>query len=563
MARKSRKNLPQEGFEAPKKAVNYAAWGYARISVDGEKSEDSIDGQTAIIQDYANNTADITLCGVITDLGYSGTNFDRPGYNELMEGIIRGDVQCVIVKDLSRVGRTYIEVGELLFDILPSYNVRFISVNDQYDSFSDDAVRKKLLILFKNLVNHMYSKDLGVKIKSSFTIKQQKGELLGSLPPYGYLFTTDGGGKRLKIEPKSAQIVKLIFDLRARGDSMIKIADHLNRNGISAPRNHYYQLGVLTHEKDAKKALWQNSYIGHLLRNEVYIGNQVQSKYERHGKSANEKPRSEWIVHENTHTAIVDKALFDRVQGLLNESGEKFKKLGNKLDENIFVGKVFCSRCGKSLKRQYYRKNKNETKYRYCCRDCGMELRYSNGLEKAPQFPLEKLEKAISVLIQKQIDACIETDALINEVINSSVIVRKRHNLTAELNKYERDSKKAEDMLAAAYTHHLAGLLDSREFDLARKKFERDKQTAEAGTELAKRELKRYDSEQTKNNAFLTHFRRFKGFTALDKTMINTLIQRIEIAPLSSEIDITLNFMDDFEKLNKVITESGVILDEL
>jgi DNA invertase Pin-like site-specific DNA recombinase len=191
MARKSRKNLSQDDFQAEAKVVKYAAWGYTRISVDGEKSEDSIEGQTAIIQDYVGNAADIELCGVITDLGFSGRNFDRPGYAELLEGIKRGGVQCVIAKDLSRLGRAYIEVGELLFDTLPAYNVRFISVNDQYDSFSDDAARKKLLILFKNLVNHIYSKDLGVKIKSSFVIKQQKGELLGALPPYGYLFTDE------------------------------------------------------------------------------------------------------------------------------------------------------------------------------------------------------------------------------------------------------------------------------------------------------------------------------------------------------------------------------------
>ena len=406
MARKSRKNLPQAEFENPK-AVKYATWGYTRISNENERSEDSIESQTDIIKDYISDKADIELHGVVTDLGYSGTDFQRPGYAELIDGIKRGDVQCVIVKDLSRVGRTYIEVGELLFDTFPSYNVRFISVNDNYDSFADDAARKKLLILFKNLVNHMYSKDLGVKIKSSFVLKQQKGELLGSLPPYGYLFTTEGGGKRLKIEPESAEIVKLIFGLRAQGDSMIKIADHLNRNGILAPRNHYYHLGVITHEKDAKKALWQNGYIGQLLRNEVYVGNQIQGKYERHGKQFGVKPRTEWIVHENAHPAIIDRGQFDAVQKLLDEAGEKFKKLGNKLDENILVGKIFCQRCGKALKRQYYRKNKNEVKYRYCCRDCGTELRHTMGLDKAPQFPLEQIEEVITATLQAYMKSCL------------------------------------------------------------------------------------------------------------------------------------------------------------
>ena len=448
-----------------------------------------------------------------------------------------------------------------MFDTFPAYNVRFISVNDQYDSFADDAARKKLLILFKNLVNHVYSKDLGVKIKSALALKQQKGELIGALPPYGYMFTTDDGCKRLKIEPESAKIIKLIFDMRAQGDSMIKIANHLNRNGVLAPRNHYYGLGVITHKRYAKKSLWQNGCIGLLLRNEVYIGNQVHGRCTRDGKNTTVKPRDEWIIHENTHPAIVDKALFDRVQVLLNESGEKSKKLGDKLDENILVGKIFCSRCGKSLKRHYNRKINNVVSYYYFCRDCSTELRYMMGLEKISRSPLDKIKKVITYTIQKRMDACVRIDALIEKAINSSVIVHKRNNLTTELNKLQRSSKKAEDMLATAYTHHLAGLLDSYEFNLAREKFERDKQAAESGTERVRQELTKYDLEETQRSAFIMNFRRFNGFTELDKTLIETLIHRIEIEPLSGAIDITLNFMDELEKLNKLVEESEVLFD--
>jgi DNA invertase Pin-like site-specific DNA recombinase len=559
MARKSRKN-PQATAEVPK-IIRYATWGYTRISVNGERSEDSIENQTAIIQDYAGDKADLELCGTFTDLGYTGRDFDRPGYIDLMDGILSGDVQCVIVKDLSRLGRTYIEVGELLFDTFPAYNVRFISVNDNYDSFADDAARKKLIILFKNLMNHMYSRDMGVKIRSSFALKQQKGELLGSLPPYGYLFTTESGGKHLKIEPESAKTVKLIFDLRVQGKSMIMIADHLNRNGILAPRNHYHRLGVLTNEKDSKKALWQNGYIGHLLRNEVYIGRQIQSKYDRCGKTITEKPREEWVIHEGAHPAIIDKTLFDAVRVLLDEASEKYKKLGNKLDDNILVGKIFCARCGKALKRQYYRKNKNEVKYRYGCRDCGSEFRHTMGLEKVPQFALEEIEEAINATIQGYMDAFIRIDTLLEDVAKSVAISRKRHGLTAELNKYRRESKKAGDMLAAAYTHHLAGVIDGREFELARLKFERNKQAAETGAERVTLELAGYDFEETRHNSFLEYFRRFRGFTELNRSVIEVLIQKIVIEPLTNEIGITLNFMDDLAKLNKLVEESGVMAD--
>ena len=407
----------------------------------------------------------------------------------------------------------------------------------------------------------MYSKDLGVKIKSSHALKQQRGELLGSLPPYGYLFTTERGGKRLQIEPESAKIVKLIFDLRAQGKSMIMIADYLNRTGILAPRNHYHHLGVLTNERNAKKALWQNGYVGQILRNGVYIGSQVQGKYERNGKQFRVKPKSEWIVHENTHTAIVDKIQFEAVQKLLDESGEKYKKHGNALDDNILVGKIFCSRCGKALKRQYSRINKGDVKYRYTCRDCAAQLRYTMELARAPQIRLEDIEEVITATLQKYIDACLTIDTLIEDVVGSQAIARKRHSLTAELNRLQRDSKMANDKIAAAYTHHLAGLLDSKEFSLAREKFERDKQASEAGAERVSQELAGYDLEIARHNAFLSNFRSFKGFEGLDKAIVNTLIQRIDIAPLTKEISITLNFMEELQELNRLVEESEVLED--
>jgi DNA invertase Pin-like site-specific DNA recombinase len=343
MPRKSRKNLFQNEFVATetKSAAQYVAWGYVRISNDGEKSEDSIENQTAIIQDYVRDKTDLDLRSVVKDLGFSGTNFDRPGYAELLAGIISGDVQCVVVKDLSRLGRTYIEVGELLFDTFPAYNVRFISVNDNYDSFADDAARKKLLILFKNLVNHMYSKDMSKKIRSSFVLKQQKGELLGSIPPYGYQFTTEGGGKRLTIEPESAKIVKLIFDMRENGGSMVKIAEYLNCNDIPAPRNHYHKLGVLKNDKDAKRAYWHNGYIGNLLRNEVYIGSQIQGKYDRRGKIVEEKSKENWYIYENAHLAIIGKTQFENVQKLLDEAGENSKNLATNWTKIFLSVKFF------------------------------------------------------------------------------------------------------------------------------------------------------------------------------------------------------------------------------
>ena len=561
MARKSRKNLPQNTPIAANE-IKYTAWGYARISNDGERSEDSIESQTAIIQDYVSDRSDIELQTVITDLGFSGTNFLRPGFAELMDGIQSNKVQCVVVKDLSRVGRTYIEVGEFLFDTLPAHKVRFISVNDQYDSFADDAARKKLLILFKNLVNHMYSKDLGVKIRSSHALKQQKGELLGALPPYGFMFTTEGGGKRLKIEPESAEVVKLIFDMREQGNSLIKITQHLNQQSILPPRKHSQKLGYSYNEKDGGTHLWQSSTVSKILRNIAHIGHQAQGKCERNGRQAKRKPQSEWIIHENAHPAIIDKAQFDTVQKLMDEAAEIRKKKrtdADKLDENIYIGKLFCSRCGGAVSRQFSHTRELGHRYRVLCRACGHDLRQSHGVKKLPVFWLDKLEEIIVVVLQKQIDACLEISDVIAKVTESKAISSKRHDLKNELSRFLRSSKKADDMLATAYTHHLAGILDSHEFELARTQFEQDKKVAETKIAQLAKEADGYDIEKVQQNAFIANFQRFNGFAELDKELVSTLIKRIEITPQSNEVHIIFNFMDEFEELSKIIAESEVL----
>ena len=533
-----------------------------RISNDGIKADDSIEGQTALIQDYVSDKPDLDLQNIITDIGFSGTDFIRPGYAELLDAIQHGKVQCVIVKDLSRLGREYIEVGELLFNTFPTYNIRFLSVNDQYDSFADDAGRKKLMILFKNLVNHIYSKDLGVKVRSSHALKQQKGELIGGLPPYGYVFTNEGGRKHLKIEPEAAKVVKLMFDMREQGNSLYHIANYLNQNGIIPPCLHLVKLGYLSDKDDTKMHLWQSHVIGKILRNIAHIGHQAQGKSERRGKDVIKKPKSEWIIHENAHPTLIDRTQFDNVQKLLDESGEKRKKkCVGMFDENIYVGKLYCSHCGRAVARNFSHTREAGKRYRILCRTCGSDLRHSLGLKKLPTLWLDKLEEIITVSLQKQIDVCLDINELITEASESKVIINKRHNLTSKLNRLRNESKKADDMLASSYTHHLAGLLDGREFNIAREKFEHEKQVAESRIEQIHLEATKYNIEKANRNAFLVNFQRFNGFTKLDKDIVNALIQRIEIDPLTKDVHIVLNYMDELEELNKLVEESGVLAD--
>jgi len=408
----------------------------------------------------------------------------------------------------------------------------------------------------------MYSKDLGVKVRSSLALKQQKGELLGSLPPYGYVFTDEGGRKHLKIEPEAAKIVKLIFDMREQGNSLYQIANYLNQNDIPSPRHHMHKLGYLPNVIDTKKYLWQDCSIRKILRNITHLGHQVQGKEESCGNKARKKPQSEWIIHENTHPTLIDKTQFDIVQKLLDESAEKYaKKRDGLFDEYIYSGKLFCSRCTRAIVRQLAHPKDARNYYRLLCRTCGPELRHSLGLNKLPTFLLAELEEIITVVLQNQINVCLDISELIVEVSKSKIIINKYHNLTSKLNRLRNESKKADDMLASSYTHHLAGLLDSREFSIAREKFEKDKKTAESRIEQISLEVAKYDIEKANQNAFLVNFQRFNGFKKLDKEIVNALIQRIEIDLLTKDFHIVLNYMEEIDELNNMVEESGVLAD--
>ncbi|MDR2357920.1 MAG: recombinase family protein [Oscillospiraceae bacterium] len=554
MARKSRKNFNTAQEPVTPKAVVYAAQGYTRISKDDDKS-DSIENQAEIIRDYVQGKPDIDLKNVITsDLGYTGTGFRRPGYTELMSGVLSGNVQCVIVKDLSRLGRSYIEVGELLFDTFPAYNVRFISINDQYDSFADDAGRKKLLILFKNLINHMYSRDLGKKIKSVHDLKKQRGEPAGG-KPYGYRRSADG--KSLAIDEGAAEIVRLIFNLRQNGVSACGIVKQLNNSGVPSPQKRRYLLGEIKHEKFSGKMLWGPEVVCNILKNEVYTGCLTQGKYACEGKRHKLLPKEQWIRHEDSHPAIISKEQFAVVQTSVNAASDKYRKLGASIPENRYVGKVFCSRCGKTAARSDSGRCGKSLFY-YVCRTCLDELKSGLGVKRLPSLPLVRLDAIVTETLRKQIDLLVEYDGLIDRALRSDTLKQKRVVLTHEKAKLEKIAAGTDITISAAYTHHLDGLLDFREYELVRDKAERDK--ADAGARLAYicEELLKRDIANVNTNTWRESFGAFRDFETPTKELIQTLVSRIILTPGTNEITIELNYMDSFAELRDLITESGV-----
>ena len=328
----------------------YIAAAYLRLSVeDGEKQEsNSIQNQRNLIADFVEKKPEINLITEMVDDGYSGVNFDRPAFQAMLKEIKSGTINCVIVKDLSRFGRNYIESGKYLERIFPALGVRFISVNDGIDSINQTMEENQMMIPFKNLMNDSYSRDISVKIRSELDMKRRKGEYIGSFAPYGY--QKDPLDKNHLIpDLKTALAVKNIFRWHRMGFSADRIAQRLNLRKIPSPLAYQKQNQDMSWDTSICSELsWSAQAVYRILKNEVYLGHMVQGKKEKPNhkiKTYIPKPPDAWFRAENTHEPLIREWEFSLSQKLL--SG--FRASKGEYFEYPLSGLMVCADCGSSM----------------------------------------------------------------------------------------------------------------------------------------------------------------------------------------------------------------------
>lgn len=288
------------------------------------------------------------------DDGYSGTSFNRPAMNELLDKIKRGKIHIVIVKDFSRFGRNYIEVGVYLEQIFPTLGIRFISINDKFDSGKEGSEALNTNMQFKNVIHDYYSKELSRKLQTAKRQQSEKGKFLAVKPPYGYWKSTEEKGK-LVIDPISSVIVKEIFERYKQGDSIYKITRELNAKNIPCPNKRLVDANML-HKKNSAYLVWTAHAVKAILTNETYIGNTIGNKYYKPSiqeKGCKKRKETEWIITKNTHEAIVELSLFYEVQALFNKKQSckniPLEKTTRKKEEYLFKGMLVCYKCGSVL----------------------------------------------------------------------------------------------------------------------------------------------------------------------------------------------------------------------
>jgi DNA invertase Pin-like site-specific DNA recombinase len=303
------------------KAVKYIRLSYAdKHDADGRDESNSVTNQRNILDRFIANQSDIEAVDEKIDDGISGLIFERPAFKEMMADIEAGLVNCVVVKDLSRLGREYIETGRYLRQIFPAYGVRFIALNDNLDTLTDSG--DDLVISVKSITNDDYSRDISVKTRSALNIKRERGDYVGACPVYGYVKSAENKN-RLIADEYPASVIRDIFRMKLEGISALKIAENLNNGGVLSPYQYKKDRG-LPHPRngyaDKADAKWSATTIIRILNDEIYTGTLVQCKLGTLNykiKDLLQKPESDWKRTENAHEAIISKADFDLAQRIM------------------------------------------------------------------------------------------------------------------------------------------------------------------------------------------------------------------------------------------------------
>lgn len=375
----------------------YRADAYYRLSKeDGDKAQsDSITNQKALVREFLKANPDIQLYQEKADDGYSGVNFNRPAFQEMLEDIKSRRINCVIVKDLSRFGRNYIEAGRYIERLFPYLGVRFIAINDYIDTASGMNPSMEMLIPFKNLMNDAYCQDISVKVRSHLDIKRKNGQYIGAFAPYGYR-KSSGDKNRLIIDEKAAETVRQIFQWKINGMSGGRIAEKLNELGILTPMEYKHSNGenFCCGFRKKEKSRWEANEVNRILKNETYTGVLLQGKTYSPNykiKKRTEKEEKDWIRCENTHEAIISKEDFKIVYELFKKDT---RVAPEKETLHILSGFVKCGCCGGNMTRKTIPIYGKKYIYLVC-----IENKNKNGCKNNKSIPLEKLEKIVLEVI--------------------------------------------------------------------------------------------------------------------------------------------------------------------
>ena len=538
----------------------YRAMAYYRLSKDDKNEDrsrdsageisDSILNQRKLVHAYLKNHPGITLVDEAYDDGYSGTNYDRPGFRSVLDKVQSGSINCVIVKDLSRLGREYIETGKYLEMIFPSFGVRFIAINDDVDSEHSTA-GDDIIIPIKNIMNESYCRELSKKLRNQFRIQRGNGEFLGAFASYGYCKSPDDKHK-LVVDEYAAEVVRGIFSMKIKGCSQNIIADFLNQEKVLPPAEYKKSLGMkyITGFQASTQAKWSVVTINRILNNPIYIGTLVQGKRGTPNykiKKMRVRSEDDWVVVENNHPAIIDPLMFSIVQKMMERDTRRPPK------EDVLLplaGVLFCPDCGRALQRRTVTRGEQK----YCYYVCAT---YKDGKGcSSHSFEQNKLEETVLHAVTGQIQMIVELNQLVHDIGLQKIDQIRLGRVDLMIARKEQDLDRDKEFRMKLYEALNDNLIDRDEYNKMRMKYTRQIEDTERAISKLKLQRTEISSNHSTDNSWIMQFIKFQGITELSREAVVTMIDRIYVYE-DKRIRIEFNYRNEIAAYQEILEEKA------
>ena len=554
MARKSRKAQAQTVAEVKKEITALPTAIYARLSVENSGKDDdgnSLQNQIAVCEDYLDGCPHLRLTEVYSDNGKTGTVFDRPAWNRLMDDVRTGKIQCIVVRDLSRFGRDYVETGNYLEKIFPALGTRFISVKENFDNFTCGNAMESLSVSLQNLVNAMYSRDISKKVSTALRAQMETGIFRNRNLPYGYLWNEDKTA--YVVDEEAAAVVRQIFEWKRQEVSVYTIVERLKAGGIESPERHKRRAGTRNGDNIQGEG-WCPSTIRGILQNRAYIGELICGKSETalyKGLKKRLTEKDNWIVVSDAHPPIISLADFEAVERQMREdSAHRETAMEWSADIragmiDLFAGKIFCADCGK---RMYYKRQricgcKNVT-FRGVY-DCSTHVRRGHATCFNHFIRQDALNEKVFNAIRDQLQVALDYEKLLLAMRGGSgeASVREKHKAAVASVKLRLNALKKKR--AGLYESYVEGILNEEEYAFAKQTYEEQYEALNRLLDEAVERRERFLASISPDNKWLTMMRGAAGMTGLTQELVDAIIEKVLVYG-GSRIEVVFNYNDVF-----------------
>ena len=525
---------------------------YVRLSVEnlGRSDNGTIENQKDVCREYVAQCPDLKLIKIYEDNGWTGTVMQRPAFDEMMEAVKSGVIKAIVVRDLSRFARNYIEAGTYLENVFPELGVRFISIKEQLDTLKVGDATENLIVPLQNLINDFYSKDISRKVETALAVQIREGTFRWRVVPYGY--RKNDGNTTIVPDELRADIVRQIFKWKAEGMPIAEIVRKLN--SANAPK------ADVSYSRDKP---WIPFTVNAILKNPVYTGLRILGKEHSaiYKGIHREKTTSEnWHFFPDAVEPLIDKEVYDKIQVMFAENAQQRRaKMAKtaaaraKLKDN-FEGKIFCADCGY---RMQYSRHQFSGKYGwYGCYVCSSNQSKRLGTSCSSHYiSQKKLEEKVLTVIKTHIQIAVDYEKLVVRFQGSESDKKNRYLLDMAVRKATQKLSAAQRKRIRLYEDYVAGTLDKEEYIFAKKSYEEESETWNKRLEEIVAQKNAYQEAMSPRNLWIKAMRKVKNIKKLTRELLDATVARIEIYD-GGDIHIVMNYQDIFD-LTKGYLEGG------